>query len=47
MDSLEKQIFCIIDRNHQRRCIMEQIDKDLQYVRLAKRLNKISEKRKI
>lgn len=46
MDILEKQMFFIIDLNHQRRCIMEQIDKNLQYVRLANRLNKISAKRK-
>lgn len=47
MNQLERQMFNIVNRNHQRRCIMEQIDKNLQYVRLAKRLNKISAKRKI
>ena len=43
---MEKNFFSIVNRNHQRRSIMEQIDKNLQYVRLAKRLNKISAKRK-
>ena len=43
---MEKNFFSIVNRNHHRRCIMDQIDKDLQYVRLAKRLNNISAKRK-
>lgn len=43
---MEKDLFSIVNRNHQRRGIMDQIDKDLRYVRLAKRLKKISAKRK-
>lgn len=37
----------IVNRNHQLRTIMDKIDRDLMYVHFAKRLNKISAKRKI
>ena len=43
---MEKDLFSIVNRNHQRRCIMDKIDSNLPYVRLAKRLKKISAKRK-
>ncbi|MBR7122266.1 MAG: hypothetical protein IKC95_02295 [Oscillospiraceae bacterium] len=46
MDQFEKQMFAVVNRNHRRRCIMDQIDKNLRYARFAKRLNRISERRK-
>ena len=46
MDKLEKQMFDIVNRNSQRRTIMDRINRDLCYVRFANRLNKISARRK-
>ena len=43
---MNKSFFDIVNRNHQRRSIMDQIDKDLRYVRFANRLAKISARRK-
>ncbi len=43
---MEKEFFAIVNRNHELRGIMDKIDSNLPYVRLAKRLNKISAKRK-
>lgn len=43
---MEKEIFAIVNRNHELRCIMDKIDSNLPYVCLAKRLKKISAKRK-
>ena len=43
---MEKNFFSIVNRNHQRRSIMDQIDKNLRYDLWAKRLNKISARRK-
>lgn len=43
---MEKEFFAIVNRNHELRCIMDKIDSNLPYVRLAKRLKKISAKRK-
>lgn len=46
MDKIEKQMISIVNRNHDRGRIMEKIDRDIYYIRLAKRLNQISERRK-
>lgn len=44
---MEKNFFNIVNRNHQLRTIMDKIDRELQYVHFAKRLNSISARRKI
>lgn len=46
MDQLERQMFNIVKRNHQRREIMDRINRDLYYARMANLLNKISARRK-
>jgi hypothetical protein len=46
MDQLERQMFNIVNRNHQRREIMDRISRGLYYARMANRLNKISARRK-
>lgn len=43
---MENEIFVVVNRNHQRRRIMDKIERDLHYIRFAKRLNKISNRRK-
>lgn len=46
MDRLEKQMLCIVNRNHQLRTIMDKIDRELQHVHFANQLSKISARRK-
>ena len=46
MRQLERQMFNIVNRNHQLRSIMDRIDRDLFYIQFANRLNKISARRK-
>lgn len=43
---IEKQMIGIVNRNHQCRCVMDRIDNNLRYARFARRLNKISARRK-
>ena len=43
---MKKNFFNIVNRNHELRGIMDRIDKDLRYARMANRLNKISARRK-
>ena len=43
---MEKEVFAIVNRNHELRRTMDRIERDLEYVRLAKRLNQIPERRK-
>lgn len=38
--------FTIVNRNHQRRIIMDRIERELYYARLANRLREISARRK-
>lgn len=43
---MEKELFAIVNRNHELRRTMDRIKRDLEYVRLAKQLNQISARRK-
>ena len=43
---MKNELFDIVNRNHEVRNTMEKVYKDLYYVRLAKRLNRISARRK-
>lgn len=43
---MEKEVFAIVNRNHDRRRTMDRIERDLEYVRFAKRLSLISARRK-
>lgn len=43
---MEQDFFAIVNRNHQRREIMDRIERELYYARLANRLSKISARRK-
>lgn len=43
---MENEVFAIVNRNHERRRIMDKIDRDLHYIQFAKRLNEISKRRK-
>lgn len=39
---IEKQMIDIVNRNRERRIIMDRIDRDLDYERMAQRLNAVS-----
>lgn len=43
---LTSEFESIVNRNYEHRCIMDRIDRDLQYVRFAKRLSNISLRRR-
>ena len=43
---MQNNFFAIVNRNHERLRIMDRIDRDLRYARFAKRLNRISARRK-
>lgn len=46
MDNLEKQMIAVVNRNHERRNIMDSIDRHMDCYHLAIRLNAISARRK-
>lgn len=46
MDKLEKQMIDIVNRNHERRIIMDRIDQHMNCYHLAMRLKAISARRK-
>lgn len=43
---MKNELFDVVNRNHEVRITMDKVYKDLYYVRLAKRLNRISARRK-
>lgn len=46
MDNISKAMMTAVNRNHERRRIMDKIDKDLDIFLMAKRLNQIASRRK-